>query len=180
MCYLDFNTVAGSDKFGNIFVLRLPENANDQVENPTGSRILWDQGLLNGAPTKVELLAHYHLGELPTSITVTQLIPGGRKVIIVATVTGGIYALLPLEVKDDVDFFTHLEMFMRQETSGLCKREHLSYRSYFVPVKNTVDGDMCERFGALPYVKQMEFAETQQRSPAEVLKKLEDMRNSLM
>lgn len=180
VCHLDFNTVAGSDKFGNVYVLRLPENANDSVESSSGSRILWDQGHLNGAPTKVDLLAHYHLGELPTSVTACSLLPGGRKMVLAATVSGGLYAFLPLEAKDDVDFFTHLEMFLRQETTSLCKREHMSYRSYFSPVKNTVDGDLCERFGSMPYSKQQEFAETQQRTPAEVLKKLEDVRNSLM
>jgi splicing factor 3B subunit 3 len=161
-------------------VLRLPDNASDQVDNPSGSRILWDQGLLNGAPTKLELLAHYHIGELATSIAACSLIPGGKKVVVAATVMGGLYAFLPLEARDDIDFFSHLEMFMRQETASLCKREHLSYRSYFYPVKNTVDGDLCEKFSSLPYAKQIEFADTQQRTPAEVMKKLEDVRNSLM
>jgi splicing factor 3B subunit 3 len=130
--------------------------------------------------TVVELLTHYHIGEISTSITACILIAGGRKIIVAATVLGGLYALLPLEAKDDVDFFTHLEMFMRQETINLCKREHLSYRSYFSPVKCTIDGDICERFSSMPYAKQQEFAETQQRTPSEVLKKLEDVRNSLM
>ena len=94
--------MAGADKFGNIFVLRLPENANDSVENPAGSRILWDQGLLNGAPTKLQVLAQYHLGELCTSLTSTALIPGGRRVLVAATVLGGLYAFMPLEARDDV------------------------------------------------------------------------------
>lgn len=50
---LDYDTAVGGDKFGNIFVLRVPEDASDDVENPTGSRVLWDTGMLNGAPSKV-------------------------------------------------------------------------------------------------------------------------------
>ena len=37
--------------------------------------------------------------------------------------------------RDDVDFFTHMEMYMRQEKPTLCGRDHISYRSYFLPAK---------------------------------------------
>jgi splicing factor 3B subunit 3 len=49
---LDHDTVAGGDKFGNVFVLRVPSDVSDDVDNPTGNRLLWDAALLNGAPTK--------------------------------------------------------------------------------------------------------------------------------
>lgn len=45
-----------------------------------GNRILWDTGLLNGAPNKVELLAHYYVGETVTAIQKTSLVPGGQEV----------------------------------------------------------------------------------------------------
>jgi splicing factor 3B subunit 3 len=49
--------VCGADKFGNIFVLRLPSSVSDDVDNPTGSRILWDSGKLGGAANKLDLMA---------------------------------------------------------------------------------------------------------------------------
>lgn len=51
---LDYDTLAGGDKFGNVFVSRLPSEVSDEIDNPTGNRILWDSGLLNGAPNKLE------------------------------------------------------------------------------------------------------------------------------
>lgn len=46
---LDYDTVATGDKFGNIAILRLPQNVSDDVdEDPTGHKALWDRGLLNG------------------------------------------------------------------------------------------------------------------------------------
>jgi splicing factor 3B subunit 3 len=51
---LDYDTIAGGDKFGNVFVARLPSEVSDEVDNPTGNRMLWDTGLLNGAPNKLE------------------------------------------------------------------------------------------------------------------------------
>ncbi len=53
---LDYDTIAAADKFGNVFVLQLPAKVIDDVVNPAGSRLLWDQGLLNGAPTKAKVM----------------------------------------------------------------------------------------------------------------------------
>mmetsp|Transcript_25467 Transcript_25467/g.37560 ORF Transcript_25467/g.37560 Transcript_25467/m.37560 type:complete len:1258 (-) Transcript_25467:112-3885(-) len=179
-CILDYDTVAGADKFGNVWVLQLPFKANDDIDNPTGSRLLWDQGLLNGAPTKAQLLTHFHLGEAVTSMVKCSFVPGGEEAIIVATVMGGIYAFLPFRRKDDVEFFQHLEMYMRQEWPSLVQRDHLSYRSYFQPVKDTVDGDLCEQYGRMPPSKQKEIADDLNRTPPEMMKKLEETRNSLL
>lgn len=36
-CLLDYDSIAGADKFGNIFVLRVPADVSDDVDNPTGT-----------------------------------------------------------------------------------------------------------------------------------------------
>lgn len=46
-CQLDYNTVAGADKFGNVFVLRLPAGAGADGDEAVLERFL------NGAPNKV-------------------------------------------------------------------------------------------------------------------------------
>ena len=45
-----------------------------------------------------------------------------------------------------MDFFLHLEMHLRQDHPPLCGRDHLSYRSAYFPVKDVIDGDLCEQF----------------------------------
>ena len=46
--------MATADKFGNVAVVRLPPDVTDEVEeDPTGSKAIWDRGLLNGASQKV-------------------------------------------------------------------------------------------------------------------------------
>lgn len=42
---------------------------------------------------------------------------------------------LLLHFLQDHDFFQHLEMHMRSEFPPLCGRDHLSFRSYYFPVK---------------------------------------------
>lgn len=47
-------------------------------------------------------------------------------------------------------------------------------------MKNVTDGDLCEQFSSLSVEKQASVAEDLDRTPAEVLKKLEDIRNRLL
>ena len=66
---------------------------------------------------------------------------------------------------------------MRQEHPPLCGRDHLSFRSYYFPVKDVIDGDLCEQFSSLKSELKFRIAEELDRKPSEVLKKLEDIRN---
>lgn len=64
MCVLDHNTVAGVDKFGNVYTLRVSDDANEDVEAGNTNTLLWEQGASSGAPNKLENLTHYYLGRL--------------------------------------------------------------------------------------------------------------------
>ena len=88
--------------------------------------------------------------------------------------------LYPFSSREDHDFFQHLEMHMRQEHPPLLGRDHLTYRSAYSPVKDVVDGDLCEQYPQLPADKQRSVAEELDRSVGEVLKKLEDVRNRII
>jgi len=175
---LDYNTVAGVDKFGNFTVAKLPEGTNDDVdEDPTGAKTLWDRGVLNGASQKCEIVASYHLGETALSLQKAVLTPSGSECLVYSTLAGSIGAIVPFTIKEDVDFFQNLEMHLRAENPPLCGRDHLSYRSYYFPVKNVIDGDLCEQYNSLDVKKKTQIAEDLDRTPAEVSKKLEDIRN---
>jgi splicing factor 3B subunit 3 len=114
-----------------------------------------------------------YAGDTVTSIQKSSLVPGGSEALIYSTMSGSIGALLPFTSREDVDFFSHLEMHLRQENPPICGRDHLSYRSYYFPVKNVIDGDLCEQYTLLDGEKQRTIAGELDRSPAEVMKKLE-------
>ena len=63
------------------------------------------------------------------------LIPGGSESLVYTTISGTIGVLVPFTSHEDMDFFQHLEMHMRSENAPLCGRDHLSFRSYYFPVK---------------------------------------------
>lgn len=179
--HIDFDTMAGADKFGNIYFVRLPQDVSDEIEeDPTGGRIKWEQGKLNGAPNKVEEIVQFHVGDLVTCLQKASLIPGGGDCIIYGTVMGSLGALLAFNSREDVDFFSHLEMHMRQEHPPLCGRDHMAYRSAYFPVKDVIDGDLCEQYPTLPPDLQRKIADELDRTPGEILKKLEDVRNKII
>ncbi|KDR20301.1 splicing factor 3B subunit 3 [Zootermopsis nevadensis] len=174
---LDFDTVATADKFGNIAVIRLTGNVTDDVdEDPTGNKALWDRGLLNGAAQKAGIVANFHVGEICMSLQRATLIPGGSESLVYTTLSGTVGVLVPFTSHEDQDFFQHLEMHMRSENPPLCGRDHLSFRSYYYPVKNVLDGDLCEQFNSIDIAKQKSIADDLDRTPSEVSKKLEDIR----
>jgi len=178
---LDYDTYAGADKFGNIFVSRLPAQVSDEVEeDPTGSKFRIDQGLLNGAPHKLEQLVAFHVGETISCLKKAVLSPGGVEVLIYSGLLGSVGAFIPFSSREDVDFFSHLEMHLRQEYPPICGRDHLSYRSYYFPVRDVIDGDYCEQYALLSQDKQLAIAKELDRTPMEVLKKLEDFRNKVL
>ena len=56
---IDYDTIAGGDKFGDFFIDRLPSETSEEVdEDPTGNKIMYEKGYLMGAPHKVFRYLH--------------------------------------------------------------------------------------------------------------------------
>jgi splicing factor 3B subunit 3 len=54
---LDNDTIAGVDKFENLFVNRLPSGCEDDAEDdPTATKFKWENGYLNGAAFKMDTI----------------------------------------------------------------------------------------------------------------------------
>mmetsp|Transcript_23184 Transcript_23184/g.49148 ORF Transcript_23184/g.49148 Transcript_23184/m.49148 type:complete len:1382 (+) Transcript_23184:152-4297(+) len=176
---LDLNTVAVGDKFGNISILRLPRGADVGAIDVTGTRALWDSSREDATP-KLETLCNYHIGEVVTGMTRASLVAGGAESLIYVTVTGRVGALVPFSSREDVEFYSALEGFLRTEAPRPTGREPQAYRSYYSPVKHVIDGDLCDAYSQLPYEQKQKIAERLDRSVGEVMKKLEDTRNALL
>lgn len=183
-CHVDYDTMAGGDKFGNVFVSRLPQDVSKmQSEDPTGGKMTDEYGntIASIKPGhKLEEKVQYHVADTVTAMRKAALVPGGLEVLFYATISGGLGMLAPFRSKEDVEFFTHLEMHMRQENTPLCGRDHLAFRSYYNPIKDCIDGDLCEMFGTLDYSRQQHVAAELLSKPVDVVKKLEEIRNRVL
>jgi len=168
-CAVDYSTVVLADKFGTLTVVRVEDGVNDDAEDdPTGVKSLWDRGLLGGCSQKCESVCNFYLGDTVLSLNKSTLIPGLSECIVYTTISGTIGVLVPFNSQEDHQFFQHLEMHMRTDCPPLCGRDHLAYRSTVMPVKNVIDGDLCEQFNMMDAAKQRSIAEELDREPAEV------------
>jgi len=179
-CVIDYESMAGADKFGNIFVSRLPPEVSATIaDDPTAPHVKFASGS-SGSSHKLTDIVQFHVGEMVTCLQKTPLVPGGAEVILYSTMFGGLGILVPFVSREDVDFFSHLEMHLRQESPPLCGRDHLAFRSAYFPVKDVIDIDLCEQYATLEYDRQQAIAEELVCSPADVHKKLEELRNRVL
>lgn len=170
---LDFDTVLGGDKFGNLFVMRVSSFVSQEIElDQTGNSLMAEKNFINGAPYKLEHIAEFHVGDFITMIQKQSLIPGGREVIIYTTLQGKIGCLIPFSLKEDVVFMQMLEMHMKQE--NILGR--VNFRSLYSPVRNVVDGDLCESYNCLDSEKQQQIANEMDKTVNEISSKLNDLR----
>lgn len=170
---IDYETVAGGDKFGNFWIVRCPKKASDESdEDPAGGHLLHERSYLQGTPNRLELMAHSYTQDIPTSIQKAQLVAGGRETIVWTGLQGSIGLMVPFVSREDVDFFQNLEQHMRTEDPPLAGRDHLIYKGYYAPVKGVIDGDLCERFSLLNRDKKAMIAAELDRSVREVERKI--------
>ncbi|ANB11927.1 Rse1p [Sugiyamaella lignohabitans] len=174
---LDYDTVAAGDRFGNIFVLQCPKTISDASDEDGYGTFIRSQGhFLNGQASKLELVTHYYLEDIPTSLQRASLVSGGNECIICSGLQGTIAAFVPLTSKQDVKFFAQLENLLRENDVPIAGRDHMMYRSYYAPVKSTFDGDLCERFATLSHDKQEQIAASLDRTVREIERKVADVR----
>lgn len=174
---LDYETTAGGDKFGNLWVVRCPEQASAEAdEEGVGGFIVNERSYLGGAPYRLELRAHFFCQDIPTSMQRTALVAGGQEVLFWSGLQGTLGILIPFLSREDVDFFSQLENQIRAEEPPIAGRDHLMYRGYYVPVKGVIDGDLCERYSRLGYESKQKIAAELEREVKEVERKVQEMR----
>ncbi|KAK8115046.1 Pre-mRNA-splicing factor rse-1 [Apiospora kogelbergensis] len=174
---VDYESVAGGDMFGNVWIVRCPEKASlESDEDGAGAHLQHAREYLHGANHRLSLMTHFYTQDVPTSISKTNLVVGGQDVLLWSGLQGTVGVFIPLVSREDADFFQSLESHMRSEDPPLAGRDHLMYRGYYAPVKGAIDGDLCERFALLPKDKKQMIAGELDRSVREIERKISDIR----
>lgn len=176
---VDYETTAGGDKFGNLWLLRCPPKVSAEAdEEGSSAHLQHEKGYLHGAPHRLELMIHYYAQDIPTSLNKAQLVAGGRDIVTWTGLHGTIGILVPFVGREDVDFFQLLETQMATTQPPLAGRDHLMYRGYYAPVKGVIDGDLCEMYLLLPNDTKMMIAGELDRSVREIERKISVSTNS--
>lgn len=196
---LDHDTIAVADKFGSFAVLRIPAAISEDLDSDPSASRLNEREVLQGAPNKLERVCEFHLGDTITSLSRCTLAEGARQVIFYCTVSGAFGVFLPLTTQSSTIFFQNLELSLRNPGNPITlitskytaidaqigrtavlfptARDHLRFRSHFVPVKGVIDGDLCELFGTLvPEDWRKDIAVGIERDEDEILKRIQDQR----
>lgn len=146
---VDYDTVVGGDKFGNMWMLRCPPKVSEASdESPDGQHLLQDKGYLGGAPNRVDLAMHYFVNDIPIKVQKTSLLYGGEKIVFWAGIQGTFGVMIPFLSRHSFKMFQQLELAIRgdKELKPLGGRDHLAYRGYYCPPKGVIDGDLIESF----------------------------------
>ena len=186
---LDYDTVIGGDKFGNVFVSRVPDSVSKKSDEDW-SLLKVQESYLNASPSRTKNLCEFFLLDTPTSFTKGSMTIGGHDGIIYTGIQGTVGLLLPLSTKLEVQFINSLEQSLRQVFDynfddydskqmgfNLLGMDHLKFRSYYNPVKNVIDGDLIEKYYELSQSLKIKIARELNRTPKEVEKKISDLRN---
>lgn len=158
MCVVDYSTVALGDKFGNVALLRMPDDAGALSES--GAR---------DVDGRLSVEACVHVGA-----AVTQVALSGSTVRY-ATAGGAIGVLVAMPSEADAALAKGIERAFWQESS-IVGRDHASFRSAFYPVKNVFDGDLCEMFLAKDAEAKGVVAKEVGREPADMVRALLELR----
>lgn len=185
---LDTNTVIGGDKFGNLFVSRLPTSISQKLNSDLALK--YQDTYLNGSGSRLTNLCEFFLQDIPTClIKGTFNDGGGVESVIYTGIQGTIGILMPILTKQEVELLKKLEYSIRKNYDysfemgqkegpfNLLGKEHLKFRSYYNPLKNVIDGDLLEKFYEFPASLKIKVANELDRTPKEIAKKLSDIRN---
>lgn len=191
---LDYSTVCGSDKFGNIFVLRLPQELASMGDELMGVATIENEAGIGGSHKgahQLHLQACVHVGAMVISLTLGHL--NGRttlemaledkeeneqEAVIYATMDGAVGVLAPLATWNEAEFARLVEHEMRRRYSTVCGRDHLAYRSAFYALKNVVDGDLCEMLGFLPHEDIIKCCSSIGQSVSDVMTRIDELRET--
>lgn len=189
ICTLDHDTIIGGDKFGNVFVSRVPEFVSQGADNDW-CLTKYQDSYLNGSGNRIKNICEFYLQDIPTSFAKGSLVVGGRESIIYSGIQGTLGMLIPLSTLSEVKFFNELQIVLRdffnynfddfdKDTMGynLIGKDHLKFRSYYNPVKNVLDGDLIDRFFYLNLNSKLKLANKLGRSPKEIERKISDIKN---
>ncbi|KAG0680909.1 pre-mRNA-splicing factor rse1 [Pichia californica] len=196
---LDHDTVIVGDKFGTLTVLRNPipdlevekfQQMNKKIRGGVNYNNTWNDRI------KFDMLMSFYVGDVITGLFRGKIGIGGEEVVLYTGINGTIGSLEAMKTIKEVNFFIELEKLIRKVLQGLnigeskqhdskiennslmiVDRDILKFRSYYVPKKSCIDGDVVEEFFNLDEKMKILIATQLERSVQQVEERIIEIRN---
>lgn len=167
---LDYDTVIGADKFGSIFVSRLPA-AVSRKSDSEWTLLKSEDPIANGSMAKLQTQCEFYVGDVITSFVKND------DSIVYYGLHGTLGVMLPMATKQEADFMMELQEEIRGASESLLGGSQVKFRGTFNPVMNVIDGDYLEGFYRLEGKVKVKIGGRLKRSPREVERRLGEIRN---
>ncbi|TID30785.1 hypothetical protein CANINC_000701 [Pichia inconspicua] len=169
---LDDDTVLVGDKFGNVTTLRVPDGVNVEVLKVRKRKRM----------EKFKLLSSFYVGDVITSLNFGQIGIGGEEVVVYGGINGTVGTFSAMKTIKEVNFFRELEKLVREmvvkiPTLQLIDRDVRKFRSYYVPKRACIDGDLVELYLVLDKEAKAKVADALDRTVEHVEKRVLEMRS---
>ncbi|KAL7715362.1 Splicing factor 3b subunit 3 [Entamoeba marina] len=176
---LDKSTIIGGDKLGGLFI---SESSRKQKEI-----------FYKNKESFANEVVQWYVGDVITSLIVSEVWRGekndvekgsleelkdNKNVIVYSTLMGRIGVLIPLNWREDEEFFVKLESEIKQNYHPLLRTNFDAYRSSLYPSIGIVDGDLCEFYAQMDDQQQLEIAQNMNSTPTEIKLKCEEFKHS--
>lgn len=186
---LDHDTIIVGDKFGTVTVLRNPVS-NLEIEQGHGRK---GNNLKDNI--KFDMLMSFYVGDVIVGLFRGQIGVGGEDAVVYGGINGTIGVFSAVKTMKEVNFFRELEKLMRNVLQGmkidefgqhdsidesrqlmLAERDILKFRSYYVPKRACIDGDVVEDYFNLDDKTKSEIAKALERTVPEIEAKIVEMK----
>ena len=194
-CAIDSESVAAADKFGNLYVVRLPAYQQRQLESADAAEIerlvkskqlaaAMTQNAVNrsAAPFELSTIANTFVGSMVTAVCKCQLSAHSHEILLATTLSGALIAFIPLTNRDEIDLLSLLQIHIRQSvaTTTIGGHDHLQWRSSYWTVQSVIDGELIESFNQLNSEHQQRIAEQLNTKREHITRKIEDVRTRII
>jgi splicing factor 3B subunit 3 len=186
-CIVDHDTVFVGDKFGTMTVLRCPDTNLEFAKHINSNDI-----------SKFQMLMSFYVGDTITGLLHDKIGIGGEDVVIYSGINGTIGVFSAMKTVKEVNFFKELEKLVHnvlhgihvieaqheelnnvESTKLLVDRDITKFRSYYVPKRACIDGDIIEKYLKLDHLSKKEIAESMERDIEQIEDKIIEMRSRI-
>lgn len=151
-CFIDDRTIAVSDRFGSLVILRVPPETRfdlpESLDSMSDAELMHAVSFRQAQPLQV--VNAFHVGQVVTSLQVISRPPvvgvttAPVPVLVYGTILGKIGGLVPFSSEEDAALAAYLDPILQEFFHSPLDRSLLQHRSRMTPKLRVVDGDSLQ------------------------------------